>query len=362
MSTVTGRYTNPQGDPAAGTVYISLCRRLPNGDTLVTEKRVYGDLDASGAISLDVIPSTDPDWHTDSDPVYLVEERLQGLPFRAYYIGVPDVGVDLADVQHEVCDVAPMPMPGPQGPVGPQGPQGPVGPQGDGITQDQADSRYLRLTGGTVNGAVFIKSDAASVDMRRADNTSRTLFRGLINDAFEVYHVPSAQTVWAKRSDGDLSLIGNTAVRVPTPNATLSAVPVKSPPAPATGWMGLAGLSNTGWRRIDADLINGWTANYVFLAREGGFVSLEMREVAGGTGTVVVLPLGFRPRSAATGIWVNQVNGTTKGNVVVLGNGNVITNITGASSNDRVSVSWITTDAWPGTLPGTLETQPEVWT
>ena len=85
MSTITATYTNPQGDPAQGTVYISLCRRLPNGAAIITEKRVWADLDASGAFSVDVIPSTDADWHTDDTPVYLVEERIAGLPFRSYF-------------------------------------------------------------------------------------------------------------------------------------------------------------------------------------------------------------------------------------------------------------------------------------
>ena len=129
LATVTATYTDAAGKPAAGQVYLSPCERLPNGVTkrIVTEKRVWAELDPAGAMSVQVVPSDDPDWITTGDVVYLVEERLQGLPFRAYYVGVPAVGVDLADVQHQPgCDVAPMPVPGPQGVTGPTGDTGPA--------------------------------------------------------------------------------------------------------------------------------------------------------------------------------------------------------------------------------------------
>ena len=41
---------------------------------------------------------------------------------------------------------------GPQGATGPQGPQGPQGDPGDGISQEEADARYLKLTGGALTG------------------------------------------------------------------------------------------------------------------------------------------------------------------------------------------------------------------
>lgn len=41
---------------------------------------------------------------------------------------------------------------GPQGATGPQGPQGPQGDPGDGISQEEADTRYLKLTGGALTG------------------------------------------------------------------------------------------------------------------------------------------------------------------------------------------------------------------
>ena len=45
---------------------------------------------------------------------------------------------------------------GPQGPQGDTGPQGPQGEQGPGLTQEQADQRYLQLSGGTMTGALTL--------------------------------------------------------------------------------------------------------------------------------------------------------------------------------------------------------------
>ena len=45
---------------------------------------------------------------------------------------------------------------GPQGPQGDTGPQGPQGEQGPGLTQEQADERYLQLSGGTMKGPLTL--------------------------------------------------------------------------------------------------------------------------------------------------------------------------------------------------------------
>lgn len=57
--TVTATYTDAQGHPASGTVYLSPAARAGIGEPpdIVTEKRVYADLDANGHVSIDVIPS-----------------------------------------------------------------------------------------------------------------------------------------------------------------------------------------------------------------------------------------------------------------------------------------------------------------
>lgn len=52
-------------------------------------------------------------------------------------------------IQGEVGPAGPQ---GPQGETGAQGPQGPKGDPGDGISQEEADARYLKLTGGALTG------------------------------------------------------------------------------------------------------------------------------------------------------------------------------------------------------------------
>lgn len=49
-------------------------------------------------------------------------------------------------------EVGPQGEIGPQGPAGPTGPQGPKGDPGDGMTQEEADARYLKLAGGALTG------------------------------------------------------------------------------------------------------------------------------------------------------------------------------------------------------------------
>lgn len=98
MATVTGTYTDAAGTPATGTVYLSPCARVGRGLAVITEKRVYDDLDGSGTVSFTVPATDDGEWA--QAVAYLVEERLTQLPFRAYYIEVPDDGVDLATVEH----------------------------------------------------------------------------------------------------------------------------------------------------------------------------------------------------------------------------------------------------------------------
>lgn len=51
-------------------------------------------------------------------------------------------------------EVGPQGEIGPQGPAGPTGPQGPKGDPGDGMTQEEADARYLKLAGGELSGDI----------------------------------------------------------------------------------------------------------------------------------------------------------------------------------------------------------------
>lgn len=99
MASVTATYVDATGTPEAGMVYLSPIRHTAHGSTIVTNRRLWDELDETGAVSFDVTPTDDGQWGT---PVlYLVEEYLRQLPFRAYYIEVPTDGVDLADAEHK---------------------------------------------------------------------------------------------------------------------------------------------------------------------------------------------------------------------------------------------------------------------
>ena len=103
VAPVTATYTTAQGTPATGTVYLSPVVRVGTNDPrIITEKRVWADLDVAGSISVDVLASDDPSWLTDGDEVpYLVEERLDGLPFRSYWVVVPTLGLgEISDPFH----------------------------------------------------------------------------------------------------------------------------------------------------------------------------------------------------------------------------------------------------------------------
>lgn len=132
MATVSATYLDAAGTPASGTVYLSpVIRAGTSSQEVVTEKRVWADLDAGGSIALDVLASDDALWLTDSDVPYLVEERLTQLPFRSYWVIVPAGGVDLADVQPLDPDdirVVSVGQVGADGPPGPQGERGDPGP------------------------------------------------------------------------------------------------------------------------------------------------------------------------------------------------------------------------------------------
>lgn len=72
---------------------------------------------------------------------------------------------------------------GPQGPIGPQGPKGPKGDKGDpgpqgpqgpagGLTEEEADKRYLQLTGGSLTPDATIKFTSDDKRFARIDKDS----------------------------------------------------------------------------------------------------------------------------------------------------------------------------------------------
>jgi hypothetical protein len=126
LVTVNRRVVHPDNTPAQGTV--SLTPVIEAGNTapdkrLVVRGTVSGTLDEDGSVSLHVLASDDPDWHTDGPVLYEVREDITGAGgwVLNYVVHVPGPGpVDLLDLQPVTVDgttVAPFPVPGPPGPL-----------------------------------------------------------------------------------------------------------------------------------------------------------------------------------------------------------------------------------------------------
>lgn len=122
-----------------------------------------------------------------------------------------------------------------------------------------------------------------------------------------------------------------------------------------TGWLCLAG--DTGPRNI-ADLIdrgNG-TIYSAILVRSAQIVELHidvrMPSNKTATWTAITLPVGFRPQyNRYGGLSDNKEGADTKGTLVA-GAGGVTFYGVVSGKRDRYSGNWITSDAWPATLPG----------
>ncbi|ALY08997.1 hypothetical protein GORDON_22 [Arthrobacter phage Gordon] len=114
--------------------------------------------------------------------------------------------------------------------------------------------------------------------------------------------------------------------------------------------------SDTGWRTLTAEVLNGWTAVAILVRRVGAMVFLRLYQVNGTAqtaNTIVTLPAGFR-----SGVFQYEpcyTESSQLSTILVESTGN----IKAAGSNIKygmaayAEVKWSTTDVWPTTLPGT---------
>jgi hypothetical protein len=141
----------------------------------------------------------------------------------------------------------------------------------------------------------------------------------------------------------------------------------------AIRWIKTPGSGPAGWRVMDGDtglrlmpesmMENGWTTNLGFLCtlrRVGSLVSISwnVRPPLPNHDTIGMIPAGFRPT-------VGEVNIlTSTGATVSTAYMNILASPDGTwrrysgRSSDTTSVvagstTWVTTDPWPTTLPGT---------
>jgi len=102
LVTVNAVYQDATGNPCTGTVAFRPVVPAGNTDTsrIVYDLYVDTDLDASGALSVDLVASDDADWALDGPLQYYVLENIDGRQQRGYTIQVEGPGpVDLAASQ-----------------------------------------------------------------------------------------------------------------------------------------------------------------------------------------------------------------------------------------------------------------------
>ena len=123
-----------------------------------------------------------------------------------------------------------------------------------------------------------------------------------------------------------------------------------------TGWR--VEYGDTGWRNIESVLLNGFTATNVKIRRFGDQVSITIFALNGESSTdttLYTLPTGFRSDSRIRPAWINRTSSEETPTTVVtyfsatLGIFASRTLIT----SGRGAIDYLTTDAWPATLPGT---------
>lgn len=122
-----------------------------------------------------------------------------------------------------------------------------------------------------------------------------------------------------------------------------------------TGWICLAG--DTGLRNV-AGLVNKRTTadvNTAILSRVGQvvdlYLDLTMPNNEASPWDVLVLPVGFRPRSTRYGLMQDNREGAAA-STSIEGNGTVNLFTIQRTKRDRFNGTWTTSDPWPATLPG----------
>lgn len=131
---------------------------------------------------------------------------------------------------------------------------------------------------------------------------------------------------------------------------------IKTTPSGATGWK--VEYGDTGWRSITGFTASGITvsAGYVNARRVGDEVNLVFEGVkTSGSGNVVLynLPVGFRPGSTPVRFTTDTYwSGDTVETGRVTSSGVVEFRGLTAAHQFSFSLYYLTTNAWPATLPG----------
>lgn len=118
---------------------------------------------------------------------------------------------------------------------------------------------------------------------------------------------------------------------------------------------------DTGKRRIEQLLINGWTGAYFAISRVGTTVSIYgtgLNSLNSTSPIAIVIPEGFRANGVSAGVmplsgaFTSTAGSTPVPSRTVYSTGNLEISSTVAASI-VISAIWTTSDPWPTTLPGT---------
>ena len=123
-----------------------------------------------------------------------------------------------------------------------------------------------------------------------------------------------------------------------------------------TGWR--VDYGDTGWRNIESVLLNGFTATSVKIRRFGNQVSITIFALNGAssTGTTLyTLPTGFGSDSRIRQTWMGRSSSDQTPNAAVTYASSTLSLFTSPTliTSGRGTIDYLTTDAWPATLPGT---------
>lgn len=119
MVTLTGTFLLPDGTPDTGSVRLQVASPAVLRDAdpaLITAAQVVCELDETGAIEAELVPSDDPGWATEDPVPYLLRIRTTGLRADYHALLLSPGPVDVADLVALDGLIEVVAVPGPPGP------------------------------------------------------------------------------------------------------------------------------------------------------------------------------------------------------------------------------------------------------
>ena len=117
-------------------------------------------------------------------------------------------------------------------------------------------------------------------------------------------------------------------------------------------------FGDTGWRSVTDLLVNGWltSADRITIRRQNNVVTLMLGDMDGSSATtdvIMTLPSGFRPNWQYNVPSYATSGATSSRSVNAVHTGNVTWYGTPRPTYENALFTYLTSDAWPTTLPGT---------